>query len=86
MPDAVVSYQPVKPTGIFVQAGSFTVRDNAEGLRSKLSGLGPVDVAPIMVNGRQFYRVRVGPLSSVAEADRILEKVISLGGQAKVVR
>jgi rare lipoprotein A len=87
VPDAVVSYQPVKPTGIFVQAGSFAVQSNAENLKAKLSTLAPVQVTPVMVNGRQLFRVRLGPLASVAEADRVLAKVLAAGGDsARVIR
>ncbi|HEX2753061.1 MAG TPA: septal ring lytic transglycosylase RlpA family protein, partial [Alphaproteobacteria bacterium] len=86
MPDPVVTREPVNPTGIFVQAGSFTVRDNAERLSQKLSRLGPVLVDPVMVSGRQFWRVRVGPIDTVETADGILDQVIRIGGTGKVVR
>jgi rare lipoprotein A len=86
MPDPVVTRAPVNPTGIFVQAGSFTVRDNAERLSQKLSRLGPVLVDPVMVSGRQFWRVRVGPIDTVETADGILDEVIRIGGTGKVVR
>ena len=87
MPDAVVSYAPVKPTGIFVQAGSFGVKENADRLQQKLSVLGRVETTPIVVNGRQYYRVRLGPFNTVADADKMLARVIALGGDtAKVVK
>jgi len=86
MPDPVVTREPVNPTGIFVQAGSFTVQDNAERLSRKLSALGPVLVDPVMVSGRKFWRVRVGPIDTVETADKILSEVIRIGGTGKVVR
>jgi rare lipoprotein A len=87
MPDPVVRSAPVRPTGIFVQAGSFAVRDNAEKFAKKLKLIAPTSIDPATVNGRQFYRVKLGPIESVAEADNVLEKVIHQGGNgAKVIK
>ncbi len=87
MPDPVVSKMPVNPTGLFVQAGAFGMRENAERMKSTLSGIAPVIVDPIQSGGKQLYRVRLGPFSTVAEADRALTKVIRAGnGSAKVIR
>lgn len=79
MPDPVVTQEAVRPTGIFVQAGSFSVQDNAEKLGKKLQSLGSVQVTPVTVSGKQFWRVRVGPIASVDEADRVLDAVIRAG-------
>ena len=37
------------------------------------------NVTKIMVNGRPLFRVRIGPLNSVDEADLILQSLISQG-------
>ena len=87
MPDPVVSREAVSPTGIFVQAGSFSVQENAERLGEKLKSLGSVQVTPVNVSGRQFWRVRVGPIASVEEADRVLDAAIRAGGSgAKMLK
>lgn len=87
MPDPVVTREPVRPTGIFVQAGSFSVEDNAVRLGEKLKTLGDVHVTPVNVNGRPFWRVRVGPIATVDEADRVLDAVIRAGGDgAKMLK
>lgn len=87
MPDPVVSKEPVSPTGIFVQAGSFAVYENAERLSVKLSGIAPAKIEPVTVKGRQLYRVKLGPIASVGEADAVLEKVIRAGNDtARVIR
>lgn len=87
LPDPVVAQMPVTPTGIFVQAGSFAVKDNATRLSQKLGAIAPVRIEPVVVNGKQLYRVRLGPLADVAAADSVLERVIDAGsGAAKVVR
>lgn len=86
MPAPIVTRQPVSPTGIFIQAGSFGVRANADRLKSSLDRYARVNIDPVNVNGRTLYRVKLGPLASVAEADRLLERVIALGSDgARVV-
>lgn len=86
LPDPVVTTEPVHTTGIFIQAGSFSVEDNARNLTKKLSKIGRTTIEPVTVGGRQFYRVKVGPISTVAKADAALEKVIALTGGGKVIK
>ncbi|MDE1152206.1 MAG: septal ring lytic transglycosylase RlpA family protein [Micavibrio sp.] len=86
LPDPVVTRQPVAPTGIFVQAGAFGVRDNADRLKSKLSGIAPVMIDTVNTSGKTLYRVKLGPIASVDEADKVLDRVIRAGnGTARVV-
>jgi rare lipoprotein A len=77
--DGLVTTVPVRPTNIFVQAGSFTRVDNALRLRARLSQLGNVQVAEAMVESRQYFRVRIGPVASVDEADRLLAMLLGNG-------
>jgi rare lipoprotein A len=87
MPDPVVTTEPVKATGIFVQAGSFAVYENAERLSRKLEKIGHAAIDPVTVNGRKLYRVKLGPLPSVTAADNALEQIIRAGsGGARVIR
>ncbi len=74
-----VKLLPVAATRIFVQAGSFSLFTNANKVRAKLSWLGPVRIFPVLVNGQDMFRVRVGPLDSVASADHMLDWVIGVG-------
>lgn len=81
-----VETMPVKATGLYVQAGSFSRHDNAVRLQARLSGVGHPQIQPASVKGQTVYRVRFGPLGSVEEADRLLESVIATGQQdAKVI-
>ncbi len=87
MPSPVVSMAPVHPTGIFVQAGSFALYENAGKLGKRLERIAPVIIETIPVNGRKLYRVRLGPIASVKAADKILTQVIRAGqGDAKVIK
>jgi rare lipoprotein A len=77
---------PVRPTQIYVQAGSFTRHDNADRVRQRLDGVGTVQMSAARVSGVQFYRVRVGPIASVDEADKVLARVVESGvAEAKIV-
>lgn len=76
---ALVTVEPVRTTRIYVQAGAFTYRANALRLKRWLSSFGPVDVHPAEVGPRNFFQVRLGPFKTVAEADAMLDEVITLG-------
>lgn len=64
---------------IYVQAGAFTVLDNATKLQQKLSSVGHAAVVNAIVNGKQFYRVRVGPIADVEHADAMILRVKQAG-------
>ncbi len=66
-------------TNIFVQAGAFSRFDNANRVKARLSPLGPVNLSQVLVNGRDLYRVRLGPMESVNAADRMLVAVAEAG-------
>ena len=68
-----------RATRIYVQAGAFGNFDNAHKTSARLAGVGPVAVSPVLVNGRDVFRVRLGPIDSVEEADRFLDSVIRSG-------
>ncbi len=74
-----ISVVPVGPSNIFVQAGAYSRFDNANQARARLSSLGGVKVTSVLIGGRDLYRVRVGPMASVADADLALERVIATG-------
>ena len=84
MPDPVVKQFPVTPTHIYVQAGSFGNQENAARLAQTLHPFGSAQIYPAMVNGQQFYRVRLGPLSTVDYADGVLLK-LAQGGHPNAI-
>jgi rare lipoprotein A len=81
-----VNQMPVKPTQIFIQAGAFAKADNAYRLKSRLDPLGAVKVTGVRSNGMDVYRVRLGPIQSVDEADKLLSRVFDSGlSEARIV-
>jgi len=86
VPDGKVTKVPVKAANMYVQAGAFTSQGNANRLASRLAQFGQARIVPVIVDRQKFYRVRVGPIASVEDADRILERVVDAGNpQAKIV-
>ncbi len=84
--DGRVWQMPVRPTQIYVQAGAFASFENARQLGAKLASLGPARVTPAQIGSQQFYRVRLGPIASVEQADIVLSRVISIGHpEARIV-
>jgi rare lipoprotein A len=76
----------VKPTQIYIQAGAFSRIANASRVKRRLQKLGPVKISPTTASGVVLYRVRLGPIASVADADRLLARVVKSGlADARVV-
>ncbi len=84
-PDPVVQERPVTKTGIYIQAGAFGSYDNAGRLRDKLSAFSTATVKEADVRGQRFYRVRLGPVGSVAEADLLLNRVVGSGHKEAII-
>jgi rare lipoprotein A len=91
-PPGQAAVEPVPPR-LFLQVGAFAQWENANSLRTRLEA---ASVQPVMiqtavgtlggVDGKAVYRVRVGPLASVADSDRLTESIAQLGlGRAIVV-
>ncbi len=66
-------------TNIYVQAGAFTRYENANRLRARLSPLGPVRIDQKLVGDTDYFRVRIGPIDTVEQADALLRKVFDMG-------
>lgn len=73
--------QPAVDVRYFLQVGAFSDAANAERLRQRLSArLGaPVQVETARLATGTFYRVRLGPLSSVREVDQLTTRLETLG-------
>jgi len=63
------------------QAGAFADADNAERLAARLraAGLVGVSVSETRSEGRRLFRVRVGPVGSVADFDTLIERLRAAG-------
>ena len=86
LPEKVKVVPLASSARIFVQAGSFSMRDNAQRLQARIAALGSVQMMTASVKGIEMYRVRLGPLASVEEADQLLARVVDSGyPEARIV-
>lgn len=72
---------PAATSDLYVQAGAFATEANAKRLLGELRSKG-VDNAFVredQVDGKTLYRVRVGPIPSVNEFDRVVKRLRALG-------
>lgn len=71
---------PAKPNAqIYIQAGAFAQMDNANRVRQRIAGLGSAQITAVRVNGANLFRVRLGPVANVDEADKVLARVLASG-------
>jgi DedD protein len=69
-----------------VQLGSFGSRDNAERLVRDMTAKGfATFIAPITTNGRELYRVRVGPTRDRASAEALASQLKRAGQSGSIV-
>jgi len=77
-PTGQVTRVPVPPvTRLYVQLGAFSKLDNAKALLTKVGG--DLRISTLQRAGQTLYRVRSGPLASVADADATLSRITGAG-------
>jgi rare lipoprotein A len=66
---------------LYLQAGAFSESGNAQRLRERIASLGGAEVRvhEAVVEGQRLFRVRLGPLSDVAQADRLSAQMVATG-------
>ncbi len=65
---------------LYLQAGAFVSRNNAQQLQHKLQqALQIQNIRAMYSEEKQLYRVRIGPLANVDEADQLAEKISQQG-------
>ncbi|MCC6468173.1 MAG: septal ring lytic transglycosylase RlpA family protein [Alphaproteobacteria bacterium] len=79
MPEPQVRVVPVGTSNIFVQAGAFSNQENALRVRDAIADLAPTAITPVSTTGQRLFRVRLGPVASVDDADAALERVVKRG-------
>jgi rare lipoprotein A len=82
VPAATAAQRPVPAASgnrIFVQAGAFAVPENAQRVRARIAALGSVEVVARSSHGTPLYLVRLGPVSSETQAQRLLMRVVDSG-------
>lgn len=72
---------PPATSDLYVQAGAFGNEANAKRLLGQLQAKGVKNafVRADQIDGKTLYRVRVGPIPSVPEFDRVVQRLRALG-------
>lgn len=86
---AYASNAPTPPAlgagNFFVQAGSFSVEQNALNFSTKMASYGPSKVYLTRVDNRPYYRVRLGPYNDRGEASRVIDVLRQGGNNGAVI-
>lgn len=85
---ATTAPQATRASNLYLQVGAFQSRENAERLQEKLLNKAKVaaQIVTAILNDDTLYRVRVGPMGSVEETDRLSGILHQLGlGTPQVV-
>jgi rare lipoprotein A len=73
-------------THLYVQAGAFGSRENAERLKENLGSAGDLFISASERQGRELYRVRSGPYDDLETANAALARLGELGNNdARIV-
>jgi cell division protein FtsN len=67
------------PAQFFIQTGAFKAPPEAEQLRAKLAGMGTAKIVPTRLGTDEFSAVLLGPIPSMAEAQRLLRQISGMG-------
>jgi rare lipoprotein A len=81
----VLTQSAPRASNLWIQAGAFGNYENAYRLSVRLSRYGSTRVIPATVNGAQLFRVRLGPIADVGEADRVLATLGNEIPEARIV-
>jgi rare lipoprotein A len=81
VPDVLTRTSAQPPPALYVQAGAFTDQHNAQRLLERLqaAGFDRAFIALPLQNGAHLYRVRLGPVESVAQFDELTARLNKLG-------
>ena len=66
-------------TQIWVQVGAFHSESSAAALLAQLETMGNGEISSLLKAGQTLHRVRLGPVQTVSEADKLLNGVMNKG-------
>ena len=74
-----------KPSQLYVQAGAFSLEQNAQNLVEELKIIGKAHVHPSYINGKPYYRVRFGPFETTQNADIVVSQLMNYGNDRAMI-
>jgi rare lipoprotein A len=81
VPDELTRTAAQPPPALYLQAGAFADQQNAQRLLTRLQAAGfeRAFIALPLQTGAHLYRVRLGPIESVAQFDQLTARLAALG-------
>jgi rare lipoprotein A len=84
------SFEKVSPQNSYgksyVQVGAFGSKENAEKISKMLASVGSPNIESLERLGQIIYRVRFGPYEDVADAQKVMDKILEIGhGDVQIV-
>jgi len=70
---------------IFIQAGAYTRKENANYIAARLAKFGTINIQQINDDSGIIYRVRLGPIDDSKNANRMLEEIINAGNTNAII-
>ena len=77
--DGKITQVPIVENEMYIQVGAFTEFNNANRVAMRLAGLENVKITSKIIGSKEFFRVRAGPISSLSNADNILDRILNAG-------
>ena len=74
----VITMPPVI-TQIWVQVGAFHSESSALAVLAQLENMGNGEISSLLKAGKTLHRVRLGPVQTVSEADKLLNGIMNIG-------
>ena len=59
--------------------GAFHSESSAASVLAQAETIGFGEISPVLKSGQTLFRVRLGPVQTVAEADKLLDGVMNMG-------
>jgi len=82
----IVARPVVSNQNIFIQTGAFSNEDNAMTMKTALYNVGePVNIIKSVEGGAPVYRVKIGPVESVAKAEDVVGLLSKQGRDSKIL-
>ena len=80
----VVRQVQVRTSAIYISAGAYTNQSEATQINTRLSRIGPSRMETVRFGQQTLYRVKVGPIATVEEADLLYERVTAVVPRATI--
>src|SRR5262249_18030980 len=80
----VVRQTQVQASSIYISAGAYTNQVQAIRINSQLARIGQSRIETVHFGQQLLYRVKVGPIATVEQADQLYDRVTAVVPEARI--